>query len=216
MRIGIELNGVLRDTIGKFKQVYEKHLIEGYQDFFTGKTYKLDISGNTEVNGEPEPFEYKIISEVTTTDLLNHFAFQSEEELYDFMYNDYTMEIFGHAGSVETLGMNDLNDFYLDVRDEHDILIVSNEIGKSKPASLFFISKFGCLIETVKFYNNITINSMWDSIDILLTSNPALLLEYPKDKKVIKFTTEYNKDIKVLHEISSIKELKTKIKEIYD
>jgi hypothetical protein len=216
MRIGIELNGVLRDTIGKFKQVYEKYLIEGQQEFLTEKTYTLDESGNTEMNEQSEPFEYKIISEVTTSDLLNHFAFKSEEELYDFMYNDYTMEIFGHAGSVETLGMNDLNDFYLEFRDNHEILIVSSEIGKSKPASLFFISKFGCLIETIKFYNNITINSMWDSIDVLLTSNPILLLDYPKDKKVIKFTTDYNKDINVLHEISSIKELKTKITEIYD
>ena len=28
MRIGIEINGVLRDTIGKFTQLYEKHLID--------------------------------------------------------------------------------------------------------------------------------------------------------------------------------------------
>ena len=28
MRIGIDVNGVLRDTIGKFKQTYEKFLIE--------------------------------------------------------------------------------------------------------------------------------------------------------------------------------------------
>ena len=27
-RIGIEINGVLRDTIGKFKQIYEKNLLD--------------------------------------------------------------------------------------------------------------------------------------------------------------------------------------------
>ena len=27
-RIAIDINGVLRDTIGKFDQLYEKHLIE--------------------------------------------------------------------------------------------------------------------------------------------------------------------------------------------
>jgi hypothetical protein len=215
MRIGIELNGVLRDTVGKFKQVYEKYLIDGFE-FLTEKTYDIDMSGNTEVNNQIEPFQHKIISDVTTSNLMNHFAFQSEEELYDFMYNDYTMEIFGHAGSTEISGMNDFNDFYLEFRDNHDILIVSNEMGKSKPASLFFMSKFGCLVESVKFYNNITINSMWDSIDVLLTANPNLLLYHPKDKVVIKFTTQYNTDVKVKHEISSIKELKTKIKELYD
>jgi hypothetical protein len=102
------------------------------------------------------------------------------------------------------------------MRDNHDILIVSDEIGKSKPASLFFISKFGCLVETVKFYSESTINSLWNSVDILLTANPNLLLNHPENVKVIKFNTTYNTEIKTEHSISSIKELKTKIEEIYD
>ena len=109
------------------------------------------------------------------------------------------MEIFGHAGSVEPSGLLDLNDFYLDNRDEHDILIVSDEIGKSKPASLFFLSKFGCLFEKVKFYSNSTINSLWKEIDVLLTANPDLLLSHPEDKLLIKFETEYNKKIGRAH-----------------
>jgi hypothetical protein len=112
--------------------------------------------------------------------------------------------------------MMDFNDFYLDNRDNHDILIVSDEIGKSKPASLFFISKFGCLVETVKFYSESTINSMWDSIDVLLTANPNLLLNYPKGKIVIKYETSYNKTIEVEHSITKLKELNTKIKELND
>ena len=100
------------------------------------------------------------------------------------------------------------------MREEHDILIVSDEIGKSKPASLFFISKFGCLVETVKFYSESTINSLWESIDILLTANPNLLLNHPKNKIVIKFNTTYNENIEIEHNISSLKELKTKIQEI--
>jgi hypothetical protein len=112
--------------------------------------------------------------------------------------------------------MMDFNDFYFDMRDNHDILIVSDEIGKSKPASLFFISKFGCLVETVKFYSESTINSMWDSIDVLLTANPNLLLNYPEHKVVIKYETQYNKEIEVEHSIIKFKELQTKIKELYD
>ena len=59
-----------------------------------------------------------------------------------------------------------------------------------------------------------TINSMWDEIDILLTSNPALLLEYPNNKIVIKYETEYNKDIESEHTITTIKELDDKLKEL--
>jgi hypothetical protein len=57
---------------------------------------------------------------------------------------------------------------------------------------------------------------MWDSIDILLSANPKLLLEHPEDKIVIKYVTTYNSDIKTKHSILNIKELKSKIEEIYD
>lgn len=199
MRIGIEMNGVLRNTLKKIEEVYRKWYIEN--------PFKED---------DTDDFQYKIISEVTTLDIMNHLKFKDNDELYNFLYKEYTMEIFGHAGSVEYTGMNDLNDFYLDLRDRHDIVIVSDEIGKSKPASLFFLSKFGCLVESVKFYSESTINSLWDSIDILLTANPNLLLNHPTNKEVIKYETSYNEDIKTKLSISSIKELKQKIQELYD
>jgi hypothetical protein len=55
---------------------------------------------------------------------------------------------------------------------------------------------------------------MWNEIDILLTSNPDLLLNYPDNKFIIKYNTEYNKEIKSKFEISSIKELKDIINQI--
>jgi len=214
MRIGIELNGVLRDTIGKFKQVYEKHMIEN-QDVLE-KTFELDMSGNTSPIESDDNFEYKLLSDVNSLKLTDHFAFRNEDEFYDFLFKDHTMEIFGHAGSVEYTSMTDFNEFYTEIREKHDVLIISDEIGKSKPASLFFLSKFGCLVETVKFYSEHTINSMWESIDVLLTANPHLLLYHPENKVVIKYSTIYNEDIIVEHEISRFKQLKTKIEEIYD
>lgn len=197
MRIGIELNGVLRDTLKKIQQEYEKWYIEN--------PFKED---------EENDFKYEVISDLSSLDISNHLKFRDNDELYDFLYKEHTMEIFGHAGSVEPSGLLDFNDFYLDMRDEHDILIVSDEIGKSKPASLFFISKFGCLVESVKFYSESTINSLWNSVDVLLTANPNLLLNHPEDKVIIKFNTVYNKDIEFEHNISSLKELKPKIQEI--
>ena len=43
MRVAIDVNGVLRDTIGKFKQLYEKHLIEGNVDNLLQPTYLIDL-----------------------------------------------------------------------------------------------------------------------------------------------------------------------------
>ena len=211
-RIGIEINGVLRDTIGKFTQLYEKHMIEEKDD--DNKTFDVDMSGNTKELVSKEEFEYKILSDVTSLNLMDHFRFNDEDDLYSFMYEDFAMQIFGHAGSTETFTFNDLNEIYLKFRDKNELLIVSDEMGKSKPASLFFLSKFGCQLEKIKFYSNVTINSMWDEIDILLTSNPNLILNKPKDKIVVKYNTNYNKNVNCEYEIVSLKEFDEVLKKI--
>jgi hypothetical protein len=197
MRIGIEINGVLRNTLDKIEQTYQKYMID--------KTDGLE---------DEDSFKYEINLPVTSLDLRSHFTFQSDDELFTFLYEEFPMEVFGHSQSSEYSTFNDLNEIYVNLRDNHDLLIVSDEIGKSKPASLFFLSKFGCLVEKVKFYSNSTINSMWNEIDVLLTANPALLLDHPTDKILIKYETIYNNNVKSEHTINTIKELKDKLKTI--
>jgi hypothetical protein len=195
MRIAIEINGVLRNTVGKIEQTYQK--------FFIDKTDGIE---------DDESFKYEMNLPVTSLDLKNHFLFPSDEDIYSFLYEEFPMEIFGHSQSTEYTTFNDLNEIYLNLRDRHDLLIVSDEIGKSKPASLFFLSKFGCLLEKVKFYSNSTINSMWNEIDILLTSNPNLLLEHPDGKIVIKYQTDYNKHVDVKDSIETLNEFENVLK----
>ena len=211
-RIGIEINGVLRDTIGKFTQVYEKHMIEESDD--GNKTYEIDLSGNTEENTVENNFEYKIINEVISLELMSHFAFKDSDELYSFMYEDFVMQIFGHAGSTETFTFNELNDFYINFRDDYEIIIVSDEMGRSKPASLFFLSKFGCLVENIKFYSNSTLQNMWDGLDILVSANPKLIENAPKNKTIVKYETPYNKNVKCEYEIDELKKLNEIIKNL--
>ena len=211
-RIGIEINGVLRDTIGKFTQVYEKHMVEESDD--ENKTYEIDLSGNTKENTTENNFEYKIINDVTSLELMSHFTFKDSDELYSFMYEDFVMQIFGHAGSTETFTFNDLNDFYINFRDSYEIIIVSDEMGRSKPASLFFLSKFGCLVENIKFYSNTTLQNLWDSLDILVSANPKLIENAPENKTVIKYETPYNKNVTCEYEITELKKLNEIIKNI--
>ena len=219
-KIGIEINGVLRDTISKFTELYEKHLVDSHLNESTDKTYEIEFSGDTDEviefneNIEVNNFEYKVLSPVTSLDLGSHFSFPSKDELYSFMYEEYTMELFGHAPSTEMLSFNILNDIYYNLRNTYDLMIVSDEIGRSKPSSLFFLSKFGCLVEKVFFYSEITKNDMLGEVDILLTANPDLLLNKPDNKIIIKFITDYNKNIKSEYEISSLSDLELTIKKI--
>jgi len=197
MRIGIEINGVLRNTLGKIEQTYQKFMID-----------------KTEGIEDADDFEYKITTPINSLEIKNHFTFRDDEELYSFLYEEFPMEIFGHSQSAEYSTFNDLNDIYHRLRDNNDFIIVSDEIGKSKPASLFFLPKFGCEFEKVKFYSTSTLNSMWDEIDILLTSNPALLLNHPSDKILIKYVTDFNQDVESEYKINTIKELEEVLKEL--
>ena len=98
MRIAIDVNGVLRDTITKIQQVYEKWYIENPH---------LPESGYT----------YDIISPITSLDISQHLKFQNEDEVYDFLYTEHCMEIFGHAPSVAMNTFVDFDEFYKTNRD---------------------------------------------------------------------------------------------------
>lgn len=207
MKIGVEINGVLRDTIGKFTQLYEKHMIGDLDNETTDKTFNLDYSGNTEEITVSDFFKYEIKSDVTSLNLTEHFSFQSNEEFFTFMYEEFAMGIFGHASSTEMTSFNYLNDFYTKNRNKHDIYIISDEIGKSKPATLFFLSKFGCLIENITFYSEQTKDKVLNQFDLIVTSNPDILINYKNTCKLIKFETVYNNKIESTITINSLKEL---------
>lgn len=217
MRIGIEVNGVLRDTIEKFRQVYEKHMIENNSEddsYSNSNIYELDESGNTEEVESEETFEYKIVSDVTSLDLYSHFSFKSKEEYFSFLYEEFPMNIFGHAPSSEMTTFNEFNDFYTNFRDDNEIVIISDEMGKSKPATLFFLSKFSCLVENIIFYNSVTKDKILSSFDLIVTSNPDIIINYSDKLSIIKYDTVYNKQVKSEITINSLKELSEKVKEI--
>jgi hypothetical protein len=214
MRIGIEVNGVLRDTIEKFKQVYEKHMIDENLDesYVSPSTFEIDENGNTDTLVPQENFKYEIISDVTTLNLDEHFSFRSKEEYFSFIYEEFPMHIFGHAPSTEMTTFNDFNDFYTLFRDDNEITIISDEMGKSKPATLFFLSKFGCLVENIIFYNTVTKDKVLSSFDLIVTSNPELIINYSNKVSVIKYNTSYNKQVDAKNSISRLRELADTIK----
>ena len=64
MRIAIELNGVLRDTLRKIQQEYEK--------WYLDNPFKED----------EEKSEYEVISDLTSLDIRSHLKFKDDDELY--------------------------------------------------------------------------------------------------------------------------------------
>lgn len=190
MKIAFEVNGVLRNTFGKAEEVYQKFFIDDY----------------VAEEGEEE-FEYKLNLPITSTTLSSHFVFQDEERLMEFFYVDFPMNIFGHSQSTENSTFHDLNDIYKDLRDNHELVIISNEIEKSKPATLFFLSKFGCMFEKIVFYNQYTEDEVLSEFDLIISAQPQIL-EKEYNYKTVKYKTTYNENVESDFEIETLKEFK--------
>ena len=198
MKIAIDVNGVLRDTFGKAEQVYQKFMIDDH----------------IVEEGEEDNFEYKLNLPVDSMDLINHFTFPKVEDLYDFFYVDFPMNIFGHAPSISANTFNVFNEIYEDLRDEHEVSIISDEIQKSKPATLFFLSKYGCLVENINFYSKITMESVMSKYDIILTANPDILSDENFNMIKVKYNTSYNNNIQSDYSIDELEEFKNLYKEL--
>ena len=201
MKIAIDLNGVVRDVFSKAEQVYQKFYID---DFLDDESSTYDEEKGW-VESESDTFKYELSLPVTSMNLIDHFKFERNEDLYNFFYVDFPMQIFGHSSTNHFNDFNVLNDLYVDLREEHDVYIISDEMGKSKPATLFFLSKYGCLYENIKFYSKITIDKINDEFDLIVTANPDLLDR--EDDKVIKYKTTYNQNFKKKYEVNEINEL---------
>jgi len=182
MKIGITIDGVIRDFITKFEIVYDKY-------------FPLD-------EGEDAPER-----NIKTLDLLEHFEFSGgTTDLNKFMYVDAALEIFGHAGEIKLNSVEHLNQLHNLIEDMgHTPIIVSKELNNSKPSTLFFLSKLSAKVNNIIFVREY--HKKWDHVDILITANPITLSSKPSTKISIKVINEYNKDVPSDYTIVDIKEI---------
>ena len=100
----------------------------------------------------------------------------------------------------------DYDEIYQKYKEHHRFILFSDDIGKAKPATLFFISKFACQCDKIVFLSKFNENEFWDEVDVVVTTNPNLLSN-SNGKTMIKYEMPYNKDIDVELTISNFKEL---------
>ena len=188
MEIFISIDGVLRNTIQKF----DYHYNDAYL------TSEFENKDN---------FEYGVVEPIQNDNILNSYKFQSVEEFEYFLYIEYPIEIFGHAGLSYSTTFTDLHKMIYENKEHNFTLIGLNELGKSKPATLFFLSKNGFLGDTIKFIKTENINEMWNQCDCWITDNKTIIDNCPDDKTAIKFNTLYNKFFTYNKEITKLSEI---------
>lgn len=178
--IGFALDGVIRDLIGKITELYLKEV--GTTDEFIIDEYKL----------------------------AKYFQFEGGEEEFDhFLYQEFPLEIFGHAKETIKHAMYSFNQFMdmlnkLD-QNKYETIIISCENGRSLPATLFFLSKTLCHARKVVFTT--TEAEKWDYVNVLVDSNPYTLAEKPAGKVSVKVKQSYNKDVAADVTIENVKEI---------
>ena len=194
MEIYISIDGVIRNTIQKF----DYHYNEAY------------LADDVVFEEDATPFDYGITEPIQNDNLLNSYKFQSKEEFENFLFIEYPIEIFGHAGLSYSTTFTDLHKLIYDNPQHNFTLIGLDELGKARPATLFFLSKNGYLGNNIKFIRSTNIIDSWKNCDIWITDNKMILDETPDNKIGVKFQTTYNqyftygKEITKLNEIQDI------------
>ena len=177
MIISISINEVLRSVLEKFELVYEKY------------------------------YDVEVKSPVTTPDLMSYVHFETDDELLGFLYSEASMEVFGHAKETTNNVMSHLVELYKSMPSDYKLRIVSDDLGKAKPATLWFLAKYGCSMDELIFYTTETIDYVWDTTDIFITSDMDVIASKPKNKTLVTISKEYNDNGVSDLTIDSIKEI---------
>ena len=215
MKIGISVNGVLRDFFGRIETTHTKYFNPEDGQEVQVKDYDLEkwlwfpkeeiVRKEMEFNPNFDVKEF-LADENSDNQLIE--VMDDEITVEDFVYDKCCLEIFGYANEMIDGAVQSINELELHlkmIKKNYDMIITSREAGRSVPATLFFLSKTGCMIQDIKFTMGTT--DCWQFVDVMITDHPEILNSKPEGKKVIKIEKSFNQDIPADYTVRSVKEL---------
>lgn len=170
IRLGIELDHVIRDINRQVAKYYQKDFDES-----------LDL----------DEVDYK-------DDVIHNVChFKNEAEIRRFLYEEYPLEVFGHAGQVSRNLSRDLNMWMAELtnQEEADVEVFfysMNEDNLTIQSSYFFLSKIGSRVRRVVFPK--TLSELYDDGDVFITANGEVI-DYMRlrNKPVVMIKMNFNK-----------------------
>jgi hypothetical protein len=211
MKIGVSLDGVLRDLFGKIEDTHQKYFPEEEEenkvkildyDFDKWLHFPEEEIKQTELEFNPEFNESDSIEVEQNLTITNVKEQVTTEE---FLYEKCTLEIFGYAGEEINSAMETLNQLIIE-NPEHEFIVISREIGLSVPATFFFLSKTKCMCQNIKFVKDY--ESVWEFVDVMITDHPKIITSKPQNKVCVKINKQFNKlNVQSNIDIKSIKEI---------
>jgi hypothetical protein len=140
--------------------------------------------------------------EVKTYDFSKELKFL-KNNIISFLFQENSLEIFGHAGESEPNIINFINNLNIE---GYKIKLISREFGKGIPSTLFFLSKYSCTVPNLVFKE--TFSELWEECDIIVSDNKMIYDLKPDDKIFIKLNTKNNKKWECEKNINTIKDIK--------
>lgn len=157
-RIGIELNGIVRDINSQIVKYYTRDIDKTFDDESVDKNvvdiFKQIKLGKTKKN--------------------------------EFLFTDYPYEVYGCARTMTKNLATKLNNWMISLSElEDDDYTVSffscNENGLSIQSTYFFLSKIGCKARKMIFPEEV--REVWDNFDVVITTSEKIADEMPDGEK---------------------------------
>lgn len=218
-RLGINIDGVIRDFHNQFDKQYRKVFIHNPsivgmdEDTHTYKASSQDEELDLEKRIQEKEREL-ITMPVDSFELLNHYRFDSKsikmtkleatedvnynpieftpkENLENFMYETYPMQLFTMAEEYPgaTDAINKIQFMGLD-SGKFEVVLLSTLKGKAVPATYSFLGKTNCRIRKIVFLSSDA--EKWDHCDALVDIMPAAFQNKPNGKTSIKINHLFN------------------------
>ncbi len=174
LRIGLDINHVLRDINAAFVRAYDKEFATDHLNTMDAKVREnMDIFGK-----------------------LKDFPFKDRNAKRRFFEEDYHYEIFASAVHSEAMLIGRFSQWRRDVIDyaDEDVELIFFSVGETElqySSTLFFLSK-GLRPKHIVFVD--TPEEIWDICDAVVTANKKVLEACPENKVSFKIERDFNKD----------------------
>jgi len=207
-KLGINIDGVVRDYLSQFEKVYTATYISNPSLIETDESFtQVKILTNEEEDVKMDIIKKRMDEMITrpidSFDLMNHFKFEagknyigdevSAEKIYEEFVNEIkAFHIFGQAnafkGSIDSIhrlqqlgGEEDL----------FDIILLSTLKGKAVTATYSFLAASGVRIKNTLFVEEDF--DKWDYCDAIIDIMPETFQSKPDEGLSVKINHDFNK-----------------------
>jgi len=196
MKIGVSVDGVLRNLLSKIEETHTKYFPpqEGESeievldyDLEKWLTFPEEEVKQKEIEFNPDFVEVEVKEKVD-------IKLETKKEkvtIQEFLYERCTVEIFGYAEESVSSAVETLNQLVID-NPQHEFIIISREGGMAIPSTFFFLAKTKSSCPNIKFVKEYS--KVWDYVDVMVTDHPKIIDTKPNGKVSIIIDKDYNKD----------------------